>query len=166
MNQTVLVQEEPRGPSILIEVNVQTNGQQRVPFPDISQLRSTIDQKIVIKGLRLVPPEILINGVISANTTAPVTELQKMAITIYSEGWEKGQTIPILTFNDYQFATGSAPFRFQPTRFDNWVNVDWPKSFIQFANGTTSAGAPYVVLFDCEYVRLDNRGLLIVGPSK
>lgn len=164
--QKVLVQDEPRGPSVLIEVNVPNNGSQRVPFPDISQLRSTAYQSIVIKGLRLITNEVLTNGIISANVTAPATELAKMAITIYAEGWEKGQTIPILTLNDMVFTTGAIPYRENPTRFDNWVNVDWPKSYIQYANGTLSAGAPYVVLLDCEYVRLDAQGQLIQGPSR
>lgn len=164
--QTVIVQEEPRGPSVLIEVNVPNNGSQRIPFPDISQLRSTIDQKIIIKCLRLISAEVLTNGIISANVTAPATELQKMAITIYAEGWEKGQTIPILTFNDFRFTTGAIPFRYSSTRFSDWVNVDWPKSYIQFANGTTSAGAPYVVLLDCEYVRLDAQNNIIQGASR
>lgn len=163
--QTVLVQEEPRGPSILIEVNVNQNGLQRVPFPDISQLRSTVTQRIVIKGLRLISSEVLTNGIISGNPTAPATELAKMGVTIYAEGWEKGQSIPILTMNDMQFTVGAIPFRFNATRFDNWVAVDWPKSYLQFANGTVSAGAPYVVLLDCEYVRLNADNRLIIGPS-
>jgi hypothetical protein len=163
--QTVLIQEEPRGPSILIEVNVQTNGLQRVPFPDISQLRSTTTQKIVIKGLRLISSEILTNAIIAPNATAPVTELQKMAVTIYSEGWEKGQTIPILTFNDFAFTIGAIPYRNHSTKFSNWTSVDWPKSYLQFANGTVSAGTPYTVLLDCEYLRYDASNNLLIGPS-
>lgn len=163
--QHIMVQEEPRGPSILIEVNVTANGQQRITFPDVAQLRSTVDQKIIIKCIRLVPPEILTNGVLSGNVTAPVTELQKMTVVIYSQGWEKGQYIPALTFNDYAFATGSAPFRFNSTYLDNWTNVDWPKSYLQFANGTTSVGAPYTVLFDVQYVKLDGQNRQIPGPS-
>lgn len=166
MGHVVLVQEEPRGPSILIEVNVPNNGSQRVPFPDISQLRSTVNQQIIIKGLRLVSAEVLTNGIISSNATAPATELQKMSITVYSEGWEKGQTIPMLTFNDFVFTTGAIPYRNHSTRFDDWRNVDWPKSYIQYANGTVSAGAPYVVLLDCEYIRLDNLGNILDGPPK
>lgn len=162
----VIVQDEPRGPSVLIEVPVPNNGSQRIPFPDISQLRSTIDQRIIIKSLRLISVEVLTNGIISAAVNAPVTELPKMSITIYAEGWEKGQTIPILTFNDFAFTTGAIPNRFHSTRFSNWVNVDWPKSYIQFANGTVSAGAPYVVLLDCEYVRLDAQNNEIVGASR
>lgn len=163
--QNVLVQEEPRGPSILIEVNVQNNGLQRVPFPDISQLRSTTTQRIVIKGLRLISAEVLTNGIVSGNPTAPAAELAKIGVTIYAEGWEKGQSIPILTMNDMQFTVGAIPFRFNPTKFDNWVAVDWPKSYLQYANGTVSAGAPYVVLLDCEYVRLNADNRLIIGPS-
>lgn len=162
--QNVIVQEEPRGPSVLIEVNVNNNGSQRIPFPDISQLRSTTELKIVIKGLRLISSAVLTNGVISNNVTAPDAELQKMALTIYAEGWEKGQTIPILTFND--FINTIIPSRFKPTKFDNWINVDWPKSYIQYANGTVSAGAPYVVMLDCEYVRLNAQNIIVTGAAQ
>lgn len=166
MSQVVLVQEEPRGPSVLIEVNVQNNGLQRVAFPDIAQLRSTPDQKVIIKGLRLIPPEVLTNAVLAPNANAPTTELQKISLVLYAEGWEKGQTIPIITFNDFVFATGNTPYRNHATKLDNWVNVDFPKSYLQYANGTVSAGAPYTVLLDCEYVRYDSQNNLIVGPSK
>lgn len=166
MRQQVIVQEEPRGPSILIEVPVPTNGGQRFPFPDISQLRSTVYQSIIIKGLRLVGPDVLTNGIIIGTPNAPISELQKISVTIYAEGWEKGQTIPIITFNDFQLPASFLPARFSPTLFDNWQNVDWPKSYLQFANGTVSVGAPYVVLLDCEYIRLDAQGQLIQGPSR
>jgi hypothetical protein len=165
MSQNVLVQDEPRGPSVLIEIPVNTNGQQRVPLPDIAQLRSTVDQKIVIKALRLISVEVLTNGVINAGVNAPATELAKMTLTIYAEGWEKGQTIPILTLNDMAFTVGAIPFRQNPTTFDNWVNVDWPKSYLQYANSTSSAGTPYVVLLDCQYVRLNAQNRIIIGPS-
>jgi hypothetical protein len=166
MRQAVIVQDEPRGPSVLIEIPVTQNGQQRIPLPDVSQLRSTAYQSIIIKGLRLISVEVLTNGIINGSANAPATELQKMSLTIYSEGWEKGQTIPLLTLNDMQFTTGAIPFRFNATRFDNWQNVDFPKSYIQLANGTVTAGAPYVVLIDCEYIRLDANGQLIQGPSR
>jgi hypothetical protein len=160
----ILVQEEPRGPSVLIEVNVQNNGSQRIPIPDISQLRSTTTLKIVLKALRLIPSSVLTNGIISSNVTAPDAELQKMSLTIYAEGWEKGQTIPMMTFNDFQNTI--IPNRFNPTRFSDWVNVDWPKSYIQYANGTVSAGAPYVVLLDCEYVRLNAENVIVTGAAQ
>lgn len=165
MSQVIMLQEEPRGPSTVIEIPVANNGDQRIPIPDIAQLRSTVDQKIIIKGLRLVSEEVLVRGILTNAVTAPATELQKMTLTIYAEGWEKGQTIPILTFNDWHFTTGAIPFRNSPTYFDNWTNVDWPKSYLQLANGTVTAGAPYVVLLDCLYVKIDGQGREIKGPS-
>lgn len=161
-----MLQDEPRGPSVLIEVNVTANGQQRVPFPDISQLRSTVDQKIIIKQFRLITADVLTHGIISPAVTAPVAELQKISVTLYSEGWEKGQSIPILPFNDLTLPGGAIPHRYSSTQFDNWVNVDFPKSYLQYANGTVSANAPYVVLLDCIYVRLDAQNRIIIGPSK
>jgi len=164
--QVIMLQDEPRGPSVLVEVDVTENNRQRIPLPDVAQLRSTIDQKIVIKAIRLISDEVLVRSILSGNVTAPATELQKMAITLYAEGWEKGQTIPLLTLNDMHFTVGAIPFRFSPTYFDNWVNLDWPKSYLQFANGTLSAGAPYTVLLDVLYVKLDAAGREIKGPSK
>lgn len=164
--QNIIVQEEPRGPSVLIEIPVINNGSQRIQLPDISQLRSTTDLKIVIKALRLISAEVLVGGVITSLTTAPASELAKMSLTIYAEGWEKGQTIPLLTLNDMVFTTGAIPYRFNATKFDNWVNVDFPKSYLQLANGQQTAGAPYVVLLDCEYVRLNAENRIVTGPSQ
>jgi hypothetical protein len=165
MAQVVTLEDAPRGPSILIEVPVTVNGQQRVPFPDTAQLRSTIGQTIIIKGLRLVPDAVLTNGILNASVTSPLAELQKMAITIYAEGWEKGQSIPILELNDFLIPGTFMPNRFRSTYLDNWRNVDWPKSYIQYANGTLSAGAPYVVLIDCLYIKLDANGNEIKASS-
>lgn len=163
--RVLLVQEEPRGPSQLIEVPVATNGVTRVNFPDIQQLRDLANQRIVIKAIRLITADILTNGMISGSTTAAVAELQKMALVIYCEGWEKAQYIPVLTLNDVTLPAGAIPHRYHKTQFDNWENVDWSKSYIQYANTTVSAGAPYVVMFDVEYVKLDASGREIVGPS-
>jgi len=119
--------------------------------------------KIVIKALRLIPSSVLTGGVLAAANNAPDAELQKMTLTLYAEGWEKGQTFPIVPLND---CVGTLPYRYNPTKFDNWVNVDFPKSYIQFANGTSSVGAPYVVMLDCEYVRLNADNIIITGPSQ
>jgi len=150
--------EEPRGPSQLIEVPVTTNGQGKVKFPDIAQLRNTTDERIIIKGLRLITPEVAVAGVTAVGVNAPLTELQKIYLTIYCEGWEKAQNIPILTLNDMTSPGSTFPHRYQPTRFDDWEKVDWTKSFLQWANGTQSANAPYVVIFDALYLRLNPNG--------
>lgn len=149
----VLVQEEPRNASQTVEVPITANGVTRVQIPDIQQLRSQGDQIIVIKGIRLITPAVLTNAPISGFTVSPLTELQKISLTLYSDGWERGQLIPLLVLNDL-FTEGSGiPYRQNPTKFSNWKNVDWSKSYLQFSNGTVSAGANYAVCFDVEYMK-------------
>lgn len=161
----IIFQDEPRGPSMLVEIPVLANGVQRVKVPPQDQLRSDEDQRVVIKSIRLVSEEVLTNGILTNAATAPVAELQKIALTLYCEGWEKGQYIPILSLNDMALPGGNVPHRYQQTNFDNWVNVSWEKSYLQFAAGTVSANAPYVVLLDVQYVKLNKLGEPITGPS-
>ncbi len=158
----IFVQEAPRGPSELVEIQVPTNGAQRVPFPDVQQLRSLVNQRIIIKEMRLITTDVLTNAVVSGNVNAPAAELQKMTLVIYCEGWEKGHNIPILTLNDVE---NTVSHRFSGTRFNNWADVDWSKSFIQYSNSTVSAGAPYSVLIDVVYEKLDANNKEIIGPS-
>lgn len=163
-SQMLLIQEEPRGASQLIEIPV-TGALTKVVIPVVQQLQNNTSQIIIIKALRLITPDVLTNAPTLGGINAPVAELQKMSLTIYCEGWEKGQLIPIMSLNDVFTPTVATPARFKTTRLDNWQNVDWNKSFIQFANGTVPAGAPYTVILEAEYVRLDNQGRVIVGPS-
>lgn len=165
-SKIILVQEEPRGPSQLIEVPVLRAGQQRVYFPDIQQLRSMEGLTIIIKKLRLIVPEVYPRGMINGFVNAPYTELVKMALVLYCEGWEKGYGIPILTLNDVAIPGTATPNRFEATRFDNWVSVDWTKSYLQYANGTSSVladDAPYTVIIDAEYQRLGSDNQPIKG---
>ncbi len=166
MAQLIMLQEEPRVASILMEIPVTVANQGRVNLPDTAQLRSTTDVKIILKSMRLITDPVLTNSVLVAGVAAPLAELQKMSLTIYAEGWEKGQTIPILTLNDMQTPGTLIPFKQGPTYFDNWTNVDWPKSYIQYSNGTVSAGTPYVVLIDIQYLRLNAQEKLVYGPAK
>lgn len=162
---TLLFQDEPRGPSTLVEVLVAGNGETRVAIPPQDQLRSDPSQIVVIKAIRLITDEVLSNGMLNSAPTAPVAELQKIALTLYCEGWEKGYQIPVLTLNDMALPAGSVPHRYQQTNFSDWKNVSWEKSYLQFAAGTASANAPYVVLFDVQYVKLNAAGHVIQGPS-
>lgn len=168
-DRIVLTQVEPRGPSELIEIPVTQNGQQRIKIPTIDLLRSDDVQKIIVKGMRLITPSVAVGGPLQDGVNAPLTELQKMFITFYCEGWEKGHYIPLLTLNDVYTEGSGEPFRAQATRFNNWEKIEWSKSYIQLANGTQTAGAPYVVLLDVEYIRIatagGNKGKEIIGPS-
>lgn len=157
--QLIFLQDEPRGPSQLIEIPVTANGKSRIPIPEQTQLKSDQDQKVIIKMLRLITADVLTNAVLSGNVNAPITELQKITLVLYCEGWLKGQSIPILTLNDMQLVGGTTPNAPQTTKFNNWVNVDWTKSYIEFSNGTGgSAGQPYSVIIDVLYLKIDKDG--------
>lgn len=165
----VLIQEEPRGPSILIEIPVTANNQQKVKLPDVQQLRSQEGQTIIIKGIRLITNKVLTNGVTVEGVNATLAELRKISLTLYSEGWLKGNTIPILTLNDLNDSDAAVattiPFRNRSTKFDNWRNVDWAQSYLQYSNGTSSANTPYVVMLEVQYIKLNAAGQEIMGPS-
>lgn len=163
--QIILFQDEPRGPSQLIEIPVRAQVVSKVTIPDIQQLRSMVGQVIIIKALRLITASVLANAPTVGGVNAPDTELVKISLVLYCEGWEKAQLIPIFTLND-MFTEGSGtPWRAKTTRFDNWKNVDWSKSFLQYSNGTPSSGAAYTVILEAEYVKLDAQGNEIIGPS-
>lgn len=158
----IFVQEEPREASQLVEIPITQAGLGRVFIPDIPQLRNQPDQKIVIKGIRLIVNTVLQNAPTSGLALVGVAELQTMSLVLYSEGWEKGFLIPLLTLNDMDDG-GTTPFRYLPTRFANWQNVDWNKSYIQYSNGTSSVGNNALVL-DVQYLRLDAQGNPVIGP--
>lgn len=168
-NDILLVQEEPRGPSQLIEIPVTVNGIQKVKLPDVQQLRSTDNQIVVIKAIRLVTPKVSPRCATLAFPNAPLAELQKMFLVIYCEGWEKAQLIPLLVLNDVVDADSTAattiPYRNKATRFNDWRKVDWAQSFLQFGNGSVSANTSYGVMLEVEYVKLNNQNLEIIGPS-
>lgn len=161
----ILVKEAPRTASQLVEIPVLTNGVQRVNIPDIQQLRSQVNQNVIIKTIRLVTTDIQTNGVITGQPISPLAELRKANLVLYCEGWEKAQYIPLLILNDVATPAGTVPYRNVQTDFDDWANVDWSKSYIQFANGTVSATTPYCFAFDVVYVKLNSNGATIIGPS-
>ena len=163
----LLVQDEPNIMSELIEINIPA-GSQRVQLPDVQQLRSQEGQIIIIKSFQLITAKVLSNGVLIQGTNAPVTELRKMTLTLYSEGWERGHLIPLLFFNDVAdgdtTAATTIPYRNKMYTLDNWRKVDFPKSYIQFCNGTAPVGAPYLVLLQANYLKLDGNQQPYVTP--
>lgn len=157
MGQT-LVQDQPRGPSVLVEVPVIT-GARRVNFPDIQQLRSQAGQVIVIKKIRTITTKILANGILNAAANMAIADFQNAVLVVYAEGWEKGKYIPLLVLNDMNDsdATAATTFGFRNSQpsFDNWIAVDWPQCYIQFSNGQ-AATTTGVFMFDVEYIKLDS----------
>lgn len=166
-DRMILVQEEPRGPSMLIEIpkTAALGATGKLVLPDVPQLRNQDEQTIIIKALRLIPDTVLATAPTLGGANAPLTELIKMSLTLYSEGWEKGQLIPALSLVD-TFTEGSGiPYRDRTTKLANWRSVVWNKSYFTYANGTPSIAGAYNVILEVEYVRLNSDGLEIIGPA-
>ncbi len=158
--QKIIVQDEPRGASELIEITIASGAAGQVNLPDIPQLRNNGDEIVIIKAIRLITAKVLSKGPTTGATTAALADLIKMSLIIYSQGWEKGHLIPVLVLNDAQDSDATTattiPFRSQSTRLANWVDVDWNKSKIQFSNGTTASQA-CVLILEVEYQRFLKR---------
>ncbi len=161
----IIVPEAPRGASQLIEIAITQNGLGRVMLPVVQQLQNDETQTVIIKALRLVTVSQLGFAPTLGGVNAPLTELQKITLTLYSKGWEKGQLIPILSLNDMFTEGDGIPYRQRTVRLDDWVNVDWNKSFLQYANGTVSAGATYNVILEAEYLRITPNGSQMNGVN-
>lgn len=161
----ILLPEEPRGASQLIECPIPAVVVSKQQLPDVQNLRSQVGQSIIIKALRLITADVLAVSPLLGIANAALTELQKMSLVLYSEGWEKGQLIPLLSLVDIFTEGSGVPWRSNTVRFDNWQNVDWSKSYFQYSSGTPSNGTAYAVLLECEYVKLDSQGKPIVGAS-
>lgn len=159
MQQTMLVQTEPRIASEIIEVQV-ANGTSRAPLPDVPQLRNQGDQVIIIKSIRLITPKVLTHGPNTGTVNTPLADLKKMSLVLYSNGWEKGHLIPVLLLNDVADADSTAattiPYRQQSTRLSNWTDVDWNKSYLQFSTNLTASQASVTIL-EVEYVRMSKQ---------
>lgn len=164
MEQTQYLVEAPRGASMLIEIPVTQAGLGSVPLPTVQELLNTPDQKIVVKALRLVTLDVLARGPVTGNVNAPLTELQKLSLILYSQGWEKGQYIPLLLLNDAATPAGTFPFRYHATKLADWTNVDFNKSKLVYSNGSVSViAANYTIILEVEYCRYDKFGRLIDG---
>jgi len=155
---TLLVMEEPRGPSQLIEVLIPAQVVSVVQFPVIQNLQNQTDQIVIIKAMRVIPASILTNGPTSGLVNAALTELQKISLVLYSQEWIKGQLIPACTLID-TFTEGSGiPFSTRTKRFDNWKDVNFGKSTLQYSNGAPSSGAAYCVIIEVEYQKFKKVG--------
>jgi hypothetical protein len=163
-DRLLLIREEPRGPSLLLEVAVPAQVVSSVNLPVQQDLISDTSKVIVIKSIRLVTPPELATAPVGGQANATLAELQKASILIYAEGWQKGYLIPLLSLNN-TFTEGSGiPFRDHSTKLANWQSVQWNKCQIIYSNGTPSDGTAYAFIFDIEYERFDMNGRIIRGP--
>lgn len=139
--------------SELVEIAI-TSGQTSIPIPDQPQLRNQGSEVVVIKGIRLITDKVLAFSPTSGETNAPLADLKNASLILYSNGWERGHLIPVLTLNDMADADSAnattIPFNPQATTLADWENVDWAKSKIQFSNGT-SASDNIAIIFQVQY---------------
>lgn len=152
MADVVLIKEEPRGPSQLIEIPVPAQAVSTVTLPTIMNLQSTTDKIIIIKKLRVIPLPVLATGPLQGLANAPLTELQKCSLVLYSQQWIKGQQIPLGTLIDVYVEGSGFPWKENVAPLDGWRDVDWNKSFIQYSNGTPSNGTAYEFIIEAEYL--------------
>jgi hypothetical protein len=167
----ILIQEAPRGASQVIELPI-TTGQGSNKFPDSPEIQSNAELKIVITGINLITPKVLGFGPITGTANTPLVDLRNLNLILYSDGWQKGVNIPVLTLNnvaDSDATTATTiPFRNRSTKFDKW-KIAWNKSTWQFSPGTV-ATATSVMLLEVEYIRyeLDEKtGMWVelIGPQ-
>jgi len=152
-SQVIVAQTSPRTDSYLMEIPVGSVGQSRIPMPlYIAELQSNDTTVFVLKAIRLITPAVLTHAVQNDGVNAPLAELKKMVLVLTINGQTRGFNIPIITLNDVD--DGATPFTHDLANFDDWQNIDWGKSYIQFANGQVSANTPYNVLLDIQFIRL------------
>jgi len=85
-------------------------------------------------------------------------------MVLYSQGWNKAVNMPILDLNSSTFAGSVFPHRYNATKFDNWERMDWEQSYLLYSNGTGGvAGAPYAVLLEVHYLKLNAAGEVVNG---
>lgn len=134
---------------IELQVNNALGAGQRLYFQDQAQLRSQTGQNVFIAAVSTYSADLVPNSFLSANVTAPTTEIQNAAIVLNVAGREQEQLIPLVELLSIQ-----SPGTFQPNRWDlflfnDLITVDWTKSYIQVAAAT--AATPFSFLFGIWY---------------
>lgn len=153
---TMLVQQQPIEASELVEIPV-ANGASSAVIPDQPQLRNQGGEKIVITAIRLITDKVLAFAPTLGTATTPLADLKNMALILYSDGWEKGHNIPVLSLNDVNDSDSTAattiPFVNSLPSFGNWNDIDWNKSKLVFASGQVASQAS-ACIFQVEYLRI------------
>lgn len=122
----------------------------RAAFEDQPQLRDQSNQVIIITNIELFVDTVYRNSqYTNALPGFPPGEIPKACLVMYVNGEESARLIPLAKLNHINDQLN--PFEFDNPGFDNLQNVDWDKSYVQFASAT--AGGPYVIPFGVSYLR-------------
>jgi len=133
----------------IVELTINANQNGRFYFETQPQLRNQADQIIIIRGIQLYYVTAYANSQVT-NTVPGVaaTEVIKATLTLYVNGEESIKNIPLPQLNNIN----TNPFQQEIQNFADLQNVDWAKSYVQFA--AAAAGSPYIIPFGITYVRL------------
>jgi len=163
--EKVYIQQEPVDNWTLVEIPIPAQAVNRQAVPDQLMLKSYPDHFVTVKSIEVITAKQLTNAVLNNGANAARAEIIKATLVLYCDGWEKVQYIPlsrlIATYDADAATATTIPFMQNPTTFENLRNVDWTKSYIQYANGLNSSGAAYVFILGVKYVIQNNRGEVI-----
>jgi len=122
-----------------------------IKFPDIPLLRSDVEKDVVIRMIKVYPAEV---APISYQQNPVITteQCRSLYLNLYVSGENSINQIPLPDLmTQYHSAATTTPTMWVPeeTRFED-LQVDWVKSFIQFAAPLT-LGAASVIQFGISY---------------
>ena len=134
----------------LVELTVPAATLGRVTFQTIPQLRNQPDQIIQINAIHIFPITSYANSqATSVLPGMPAADIPKAVLVLYVNGEESIKMIPLaqmIHINDF-----ASPYQEQLWLFDQLKNVDFDKSYVQFA--VASDAAAYVIPFGINYIR-------------
>lgn len=155
-----LVQAQPIVNWTLVEIPIAV-GNQRIAIQDQPMLRTYPGHKVVVKGIECITAKVLTNAVLNVGANITRADLIKCVLVLYSQQWEKVQYIPLArlvsVFDTDSAVATTIPFVANPVTFEDLTEVDWTKSYIQTANGTSIATAGVIIL-GVQYLTLNDSG--------
>lgn len=138
----------------LVEVNIPASvisAGQKVYFQDQPQLRTMKDAATVyIQKLETYAAESIPASPLSSAAVATAAQIRNAVLVLNVAGVEAFQYVPLARLNTiYPGAATGSPYTNQEFYCKDLKDVDWSKSYIQFA--AAPAGTPYSYLFGVYY---------------
>lgn len=137
----------------LIELQLTTNygAGQRLYFQDQPQLRTQTDQLVKIHSIDCFNADAVPKSP-SGIATATAADIANGFLVLNIKGTEQQQYIPLPTLNRVQTPAAGA-FVFDQFMLEGVFNIDWTKSYVQFADAQTG-NISFLFGVNYEYVPL------------
>lgn len=137
----------------LVELKILANTQQlnaQTEFQEQAQLRNDSTQSITIRAIETYCNQTISNAP-SGNPVATPDQIKSAFLVLNIKTFEFENLIPLGALNRiYSDPANYAPFVQDLFLFDDINQVQWAKSFVQFANGAGD-NDPYSFLFGVHY---------------